>query len=127
MYLTKLISLKNFTGIILVCFADTPFLTPETIEKIVKSFNNDTKLVITGFKKHETFGIRFKKLFRTSGFHQIPQNLILFRSRPLGALHKFLIKGCNVNCRKNNDFCGFSRHPPPGTLTQGALLHMPQR
>ena len=45
--------LKNFTGIILVCFADTPFLTPETIEKIVKSFNNDTKLVITGFKKHE--------------------------------------------------------------------------
>ena len=45
--------LKNFTGIILVCFADTPFLTSETIKKIVRSFNDDTKLVITGFKKHE--------------------------------------------------------------------------
>ena len=30
--------LKEFTGIILVCFADTPFLTPQTIKKIIKSF-----------------------------------------------------------------------------------------
>ena len=45
--------LKNFTGIILVCFADTPFLTHKTIKKIIKSFNNETKLVITGFKKRE--------------------------------------------------------------------------
>ena len=45
--------LKNFTGIVLVCFADTPFLTPETIKKIVEPFNNNTKLVITGFKKYE--------------------------------------------------------------------------
>tara|TARA_B100000989_G_scaffold261226_1_gene212169 strand:+ start:1151 stop:2434 length:1284 start_codon:yes stop_codon:yes gene_type:complete len=45
--------LKEFTGIILICFADTPFLTPKTIEKIIKSFSNETKLVITGFKKSE--------------------------------------------------------------------------
>ena len=45
--------LKNFQGIILVCFADTPFLTPKTIKTIIESFDNETKLVITGFKKRE--------------------------------------------------------------------------
>jgi len=45
--------LKKFTGIILVCFGDTPFLTSKTLKNIIKSFNNETKLVITGFKKNE--------------------------------------------------------------------------
>jgi len=45
--------LKKFTGIIVVCFGDTPFLTPESLKKIIKSFKDDTKLVITGFKKNE--------------------------------------------------------------------------
>ena len=45
--------LKKFKGIILVCFGDTPFLTPESLQKIIKSFDNETKLVITGFKKFE--------------------------------------------------------------------------
>ena len=47
------VSLKKFTGIILVCFADTPFITSNTLKKIVKSFKNETKLVITGFKKND--------------------------------------------------------------------------
>ena len=45
--------LKKFTGIILICFGDTPFLTSQTLKKIIKSFNSETKLVITGFKKNE--------------------------------------------------------------------------
>ncbi|MFL2819521.1 MAG: bifunctional UDP-N-acetylglucosamine diphosphorylase/glucosamine-1-phosphate N-acetyltransferase GlmU [Candidatus Puniceispirillales bacterium] len=47
------ILLKKFTGVILVCFGDTPFLTSETLKKMIKQFNNKTKLVITGFKKFE--------------------------------------------------------------------------
>ena len=45
--------LREFTGIILVCFADTPFITSKSLLKIIKAFNNDTKLVISGFKKKE--------------------------------------------------------------------------
>ncbi len=45
--------LKKFTGVILVCFADTPFLTSKTFERVIKAFDNKTKLVITGFKKIE--------------------------------------------------------------------------
>ena len=45
--------LREFSGIILVCFADTPFITPKTLLKIIKAFNNDTKLVVSGFKKTE--------------------------------------------------------------------------
>ena len=45
--------LKKFSGIILVCFADTPFISPKSLRKIIKAFNNDTKLVISGFKKKE--------------------------------------------------------------------------
>ncbi len=45
--------LKEFTGVILVCYGDTPFLTSKTIKKVVKAFDNETKLVITGFKKFE--------------------------------------------------------------------------
>ena len=43
--------LKNFEGVVLICFADTPFITSKTLRKIVKSFNNN-KLVLTGFKKN---------------------------------------------------------------------------
>ena len=45
--------LKNFEGIVLICFADTPFITSKTLKKIVKSFNNGNELVLTGFKKNE--------------------------------------------------------------------------
>ena len=45
--------LKNFEGIVIICFADTPFITSKTLKKISKAFINDTKLVITGFKKNE--------------------------------------------------------------------------
>ncbi len=47
-------SLKNFNGIILVCFADTPFISPKSIEKIILGFDNKTKLVVTGFKKEQS-------------------------------------------------------------------------
>ena len=45
--------LKNFDGVILICFADTPFITSKTLKKIVKSFKNGNDLVLTGFKKNE--------------------------------------------------------------------------
>ena len=45
--------LKEFSGIILVCFADTPFITSKSLLKIIKAFDNDTKLVVSGFKKVE--------------------------------------------------------------------------
>ena len=45
--------LKNFEGIVLICFADTPFITSKTLKKIIKSFSNGNDLVLTGFKKNE--------------------------------------------------------------------------
>ena len=45
--------LKNFQGVVLICFADTPFITSKTLKKIVTSFNNGYELVLTGFKKSE--------------------------------------------------------------------------
>ena len=45
--------LKDFSGIILICFADTPFINPESLRKVIKAFTNETKLVISGFKKKE--------------------------------------------------------------------------
>ena len=45
--------LKNFEGVVLICFADTPFITSKTLKKIVKSFKNGNDLVLTGFKKNE--------------------------------------------------------------------------
>ncbi len=45
--------LKNFKGVVLICFADTPFITSKTLKKIMKSFNNGNDLVLTGFKKNE--------------------------------------------------------------------------
>ena len=46
--------LNNFEGIVLVCFADTPFISSKTLKKILKAFVGGTKLVITGFKKKGT-------------------------------------------------------------------------
>ncbi len=43
--------LKNFNGVIIVCFADTPFISKKSIKKIISKCKSDTKLVITGFKK----------------------------------------------------------------------------
>ena len=45
--------LNNFEGIILICFADTPFITSKTLKKIVKSSKNGNQLVLTGFKKNQ--------------------------------------------------------------------------
>ena len=45
--------LIGFSGIILICFADTPFIAPKSLLKIIKAFDNDTKLVVSGFKKTE--------------------------------------------------------------------------
>ena len=46
-------SLQNFDGLILVCFADTPFIKTESLTKILNTFDDKTKLVITGFRKIE--------------------------------------------------------------------------
>ena len=43
--------LENFKGIVLISFADTPFITSKTLKKIIKSFSNGNDLVLTGFKK----------------------------------------------------------------------------
>ena len=45
--------LDNFEGALLICFADTPFITAKTLKKIIKSFKNGDELVLTGFKKNE--------------------------------------------------------------------------
>ncbi len=45
--------LDNFEGALLICFADTPFITTKTLKKIIKSFKNGNELVLTGFKKNE--------------------------------------------------------------------------
>jgi len=46
-------TLKNFTGLMLICFADTPFLKAESLKKIIEAFDNNTKLVVSGFRKIE--------------------------------------------------------------------------
>ena len=45
--------LIDFNGIVIVCFADTPFISPNTLKKIIKTFENGSKLIISGFKKYE--------------------------------------------------------------------------
>ena len=45
--------LDNFEGALLICFADTPFITAKTLKKIIKCFKNGDELVLTGFKKIE--------------------------------------------------------------------------
>ena len=45
--------LNDFEGAVLICFADTPFITSKSLKKIKKSFKNGNELVLTGFKKNE--------------------------------------------------------------------------
>ena len=45
--------LKDFNGIIIICFADTPFISPETLKKLTKAIKNGSKIAISGFKKSE--------------------------------------------------------------------------
>ncbi len=45
--------LDSFKGVVLICFADTPFIKPNTIKKIIKTFKTDVDLIVTGFKKIE--------------------------------------------------------------------------
>ena len=45
--------LNDFEGAVIICFADTPFITSNTLKKIAKSFKNGSDLVLTGFKKNE--------------------------------------------------------------------------
>ena len=45
--------LKNFEGAVLICFADTPFISFKTLKKMVRSLKNGSKLVLTGFEKNE--------------------------------------------------------------------------
>ena len=45
--------LNDFEGAVLICFADTPFITSKSLKKIEKSFKNGNELVLTGFKKNE--------------------------------------------------------------------------
>ena len=45
--------LKDFNGIIIICFADTPFISPETLKKLTQAIKNGSKIAISGFKKSE--------------------------------------------------------------------------
>ena len=45
--------LNSFNGVVVICFADTPFITSNSLKKIIKSFKNGTELVLTGFKKND--------------------------------------------------------------------------
>ena len=45
--------LNDFEGAVLICFADTPFITSKSLKKIEKSLKNGNELVLTGFKKNE--------------------------------------------------------------------------
>ena len=45
--------LIGFNGIVIICFADTPFISSNTLKKLIKNFENGSELVISGFKKIE--------------------------------------------------------------------------
>ncbi len=45
--------LKKFKGIILICFADTPFISNKTILKLISSIKNKNHISITGFRSFE--------------------------------------------------------------------------
>ncbi len=45
--------LINFNGIIIICFADTPFISPKTLKKLINTFKKGAKVAISGFKKIE--------------------------------------------------------------------------
>ena len=45
--------LKNFKGVTIICFADTPFITKKTIESLIRSIKSGNDIAITSFKKNE--------------------------------------------------------------------------
>ena len=45
--------LTNYNGIILISFADTPFVSTKTLKKLITSIKKGSKIAITGFKKTE--------------------------------------------------------------------------
>ena len=46
-------SLQNFKGIVLVCYADTPFISKLTLKKLIKSIKNNNDMAITSFVKKQ--------------------------------------------------------------------------
>ena len=44
--------LKNFKGVIVICFADTPFITKKTIENLIRSIKNGNDIALTSFTKN---------------------------------------------------------------------------
>ena len=45
--------LKNFKGVIIICFADTPFITKKTIKNLIQSVKKGNDIALTSFKKYE--------------------------------------------------------------------------
>ena len=45
--------LTNYNGIILICFADTPFISTKTLKNMIASIKKGSKIAISGFKKAE--------------------------------------------------------------------------
>ena len=50
--------IENFEGIVIVSYADTPFISKSTLSKLVKSIKSNNDIAITGFIKNElnTYG-----------------------------------------------------------------------
>ncbi len=44
--------LKNFKGVIVICFADTPFITKKTIKNLILSIKNGNDIALTSFTKN---------------------------------------------------------------------------
>ena len=44
--------LKNFKGVIVICFADTPFITKKTIKKLINSIKKGNDIALTSFKNN---------------------------------------------------------------------------
>ena len=44
--------LKNFKGVIVICFADTPFISRKTINNLIRSIKSGNDIALTSFKKN---------------------------------------------------------------------------
>ena len=45
--------LKKFNGVIVICFADTPFITKKTIKNLIRSIKNGNDIALTAFTKYD--------------------------------------------------------------------------
>lgn len=45
--------LKNFKGVVVICFADTPFISKKTIENLIYSIKNGNDIALTSFTKND--------------------------------------------------------------------------